>query len=309
MREAAQGVELLLSASLLHRRCATLDDDEPDAGILEVSVSSTSCSTNLIVVVIQTCIAAAVTMFSTDKSENRRKSHTLPQPDSDSPKPIDMLVDVLIGFLEKSTSYLRAMANKIFLCIASAATETTIDLIVAVSNHCLLISCTSADLFFVQQLERRNPADLIADEEDETESTTSEDDDEDIESSDEDNESDMDDSSEAALELRMKIEDALKANGAEATIGDTDEESEEEMVDDEQMMAIDEHLAEVFRSRSGDSKQSKSMANHHHHRRPHKLRLPQMSMHSEKLLTSRIESWTWSTFLRRGCPRVLITYV
>jgi DNA polymerase phi len=222
MREAAQGVELLLSASLLHRRCATLDDDEPDAGILE------------------TCIAAAATMFSTDKSENRRKSHTLPQPDSDSPKPIDMLVDVLIGFLEKSTSYLRAMANKIFLCIASAATETTIDLIVA-------------------QLERRNPADLIADEEDETESTTSEDDDEDIESSDEDNESDMDDSSEAALELRMKIEDALKANGAEATIGDTDEESEEEMVDDEQMMAIDEHLAEVFRSRSGDSKQSKNV--------------------------------------------------
>lgn len=39
MREAARGVELLLSASLLHRRCAHLDDDEPDAGILEASVS------------------------------------------------------------------------------------------------------------------------------------------------------------------------------------------------------------------------------------------------------------------------------
>ncbi|KAG1875007.1 DNA polymerase phi-domain-containing protein [Suillus tomentosus] len=225
MREAAKGVELLLSASLLHRRCANLDDDEPDAGILE------------------TCIAAAATMFSTDnKSKNRRKSHTISQPDSDSPKSIDMLVDVLIGFLEKSTSYLRAMANKSFSCIASAATETTIDLIVA-------------------QLERRNPADLVADEEDETESATSEeeeDDDDDAEGSDEDNESDLDDN-EAALELRMKIEDALKANGAEAAIGDTDEESEEELVDDEQMMAIDEHLAEVFRSRSGDSKQSKNV--------------------------------------------------
>ncbi|KAG1782776.1 DNA polymerase phi-domain-containing protein [Suillus placidus] len=223
MRETARGVELLLSASLLHRRCATLDDDEPDAGILE------------------TCIAAAATMFSIDnKSKNRRKSHTISQSDSDSPKPIDMLVDVLIGYLEKSTSYLRAMANKTFLCIASAATETTIDLIVA-------------------QLERRNPADLVADEEDETASATSEDDDEDAECSDEDNEPDFDDGNEAALELRMKIEDALKANGAEAAIGDTDEESEEELVDDEQMMAIDEHLAEVFRSRSGDSKQSKNV--------------------------------------------------
>ncbi|KAG2041767.1 DNA polymerase phi-domain-containing protein [Suillus americanus] len=223
MREAARGVELLLLASVLHRRCASLDDDEPDAGILE------------------TCIAAAATMFFTDnKSKNRRTSHIVSQPDSDSPKPIDMLVDVLIGFLDKSTSYLRAIANKTFLCIASAATETTIDLIVA-------------------QLERRNPSDLVADEEDETESTISADDDEDAECSDEDNETDFDDGNKAALELRMKIEDALKANGAEAAIGDTDEESEEELVDDEQMMAIDEHLAEVFRSRSGESKQSKNV--------------------------------------------------
>lgn len=219
-----------------------------------------------------------------------------------------MLVDVLIGFLEKSTSYLRAMANKTFLCIASAATETTIDLIVAVSNHCLLIGCTSSNFVYVQQLERRNPADLVADEEDETESATSEDDDKDAECSDEDNEDDFDDGNEAALELRMKIEDALKANGAEAAIGDTDEDSEEELADDEQMMAIDEHLAEVFRSRSGDKKQSKSMANQHY-RRSYKLRLPQMSMHSEKPLTSRIESWTWSTFSRRRCPGVLITCV
>jgi DNA polymerase phi len=99
--------------------------------------------------VIQTCIAAAAAMFPTEnKSKNRRKSHTISQPNSDSPKPIDMLVDVLIGFLEKSTSYLRAMANKTFLCIASAATETTIDLIVAVSNHCLLIGCTSSNFVY-----------------------------------------------------------------------------------------------------------------------------------------------------------------
>ncbi|OJA13731.1 hypothetical protein AZE42_02950 [Rhizopogon vesiculosus] len=226
MKEAAKGVELLLSAFLLHYRCVKLDDDEPDpdTGVLEAS----------------TCLAAAATMFPADtKSKKRRKSLATSQPDS--PAPIDMLVDVLIGFLEKSTSYLRAVANKTFSCIASAATESTIDLIVV-------------------QLERRDPADLVADEEDETESAKSEDEDEDdVESDeDEDEESELDGNDEAALALRKKIEDALKANGIEAAAGDTDEESEEELADDEQMMAIDEHLAEVFRSRSGD-KQGKDV--------------------------------------------------
>lgn len=119
-------------------------------GYLRRVFRSTRCRICLIVVLSQTCIAAAATMFSTqNKSKNRRKSHTISQPNSDSPKPIDVLVDVLIGFLEKSTSFLRAMANKTFLCIASAATETTIDLIVAVSNHCLLIGYTSSNFVYV----------------------------------------------------------------------------------------------------------------------------------------------------------------
>jgi DNA polymerase phi len=40
MREAARGVELLLSAFLLYYRCAKLDNDEPDTAVLEASVSS-----------------------------------------------------------------------------------------------------------------------------------------------------------------------------------------------------------------------------------------------------------------------------
>jgi hypothetical protein len=35
MKETAKGVELLLSAFLLHYRCAKLDDEEPDTGVLE----------------------------------------------------------------------------------------------------------------------------------------------------------------------------------------------------------------------------------------------------------------------------------
>jgi DNA polymerase phi len=198
-------------------------------------------------------------MFPADsKSKKRRKSRTTAQPDS--PLPIDMLVDVLIGFLEKSTSYLRAVANKTFLCIASAATETTIDLIVAVSNYYLFFDCTSSNFPSEQQLERRDPGDLVADEDDETESASSEGDNENVESSDDDNGSELDGDDEATLALRKKIEDALKSNGMGGAAGDTDDESEEELADDEQMMAIDEHLAEVFRSGSGN-KQGKGMAN------------------------------------------------
>jgi len=71
-------------------------------------------------------------------------------------------------------------------------------------------------------------------------------------------ESDGDDSGEDSneeevdLELRNKIEEALRVNGIEFAAGETD--SEEELMDDEQMMAIDEQLAEVFRSQANEKK-------------------------------------------------------
>lgn len=61
---------------------------------------------------------------------------------------------------------------------------------------------------------------------------------------------------EVDIELRNKIEEALRVNGIEAATGDSDEE-EEELMDDEQMMAIDEQLAEVFRSRVNEKKSGK----------------------------------------------------
>jgi DNA polymerase phi len=62
------------------------------------------------------------------------------------------------------------------------------------------------------------------------------------------------------LELRKKIEEALRVNGIEAATGDTDDSDdseEEELMDDDQMMALDKHLADVFRSRTGEKKGGK----------------------------------------------------
>jgi len=60
-------------------------------------------------------------------------------------------------------------------------------------------------------------------------------------------------------ELRRKIEDVLRINGIEAATGETDDDSEEELMDDEQMFAIDEQLAAVFKARSEEKKGGKGM--------------------------------------------------
>jgi hypothetical protein len=80
----------------------------------------------------------------------RSKSKKLQKPcDADvehDSKPIDVLIDSIIGFLEHSTAYLRTVANQVFSLLSGAVQETTIDLILMVSIHAPLplINC---DLF------------------------------------------------------------------------------------------------------------------------------------------------------------------
>lgn len=95
----------------------------------------------------------------------------------------------------------------------------------------------------------------IVDEEQDNDESAS--DDEDEESQDDDSGVDSDDA-EVDLELRNKIEEALRVNGIEPATGETDSE-DEELLDDDQMMAIDEQLAQVFRSRTNENKGGKGM--------------------------------------------------
>jgi DNA polymerase phi len=106
-----------------------------------------------------------------------------------------------------------------------------------------------------QQLERRDPAQEDEDEEMEDESAEG---DSDSESEDGDGDGDEEDE-EPDLELRSKIEEALRASGiepADDSEGEDDSE-EEEVMDDDQMMAIDDQLAEIFRSRASEKRGGK----------------------------------------------------
>ncbi|KIK06531.1 hypothetical protein K443DRAFT_89113 [Laccaria amethystina LaAM-08-1] len=162
-------------------------------------------------------------------------------------EPIDVLVDTIIGYLEKSTAYMRSVSNQVFALISGSVKGTTIDLI-------------------VMQLERRDPA-MLAKDQDEEMDNEDEDGgasaavDSDQESS--SGESDVDagtgnDSNyeEVDAQIRANVEEALRINGIEPPTGDTDDDDDddEELMDDDQMMAIDEKLAEVFRSTAGGRK-------------------------------------------------------
>ncbi|KAJ7905348.1 hypothetical protein B0H14DRAFT_2659931 [Mycena olivaceomarginata] len=134
---------------------------------------------------------------------------------------VDIMVDTIIGFLEKSTAYMRAVGNQVFSLISSSVQASTIDLILT-------------------QLERRNP---------DGEGSGGDSDSESSEDIDDDESSD----GEVDPELRRKIAEALRVNGVDAA-SDEDDDSDEDLMDDEQMLAVDEQLAQVFRLREGEKK-------------------------------------------------------
>ena len=180
-------------------------------------------------------------------------------------EPIDVLVDAIIGLLEQSTAYLRSVANQAFSLLSGAVQETAIDLILTVGMQgsycrCLLIVLRS------QQLERRDPAELMGNDDDDIndledyEEEESVDDEEQASSSDEGDVGDSD--KERVQELRRKIEETLRVNGVEAATGNSDEEPDEDLMDDDQMMAIDEQLAQVFRLRVNEKRSSKGQSSH-----------------------------------------------
>ncbi|KAI0792872.1 DNA polymerase phi-domain-containing protein [Abortiporus biennis] len=229
-QESAKGAELLVSAALLHQYCIDIDNEED--GDSET---------------LQSCVDGASRMFPVESK--KKKSRKSSAQDEEAPEPVDVLVDNVIGFLEEATAYMRTVANQVFSLLSGSVKESTVDLIVA-------------------QLERRNPAELAEneDDDDDVEMDGDEEGDEDRAGSSEDEDSDEDiieddedlDEAEDA-ELRRKIEEALRVNGIEAATGDTDDESEEELMDDDQMMAIDEQLAAVFKARSDEKKIGKGV--------------------------------------------------
>ena len=260
-QESAKGAELLLLGTVVQHYCAGDDEDSMDSDALEVRNLFCICGRSLMFG-LQTCIDATSRMFLSDGKKKAKETANEDAVD----EPVDVLVDTVIGFLEKSTAYMRTVGNQVFSLLAGSVKETTIDLVVTVRILVRKNLRTNLILPF-QQLERRDPSQLLEDEDEDME-----DNDDGVEDAEDSAESKSDDSSESSeggdsdddindeeadLELRNKIEEALRVNGVEPATGDTDSE-EEELMDDDQMMAIDEQLAQVFRSRANEKKSGRS---------------------------------------------------
>jgi DNA polymerase phi len=66
--------------------------------------------------------------------KKKKKDRKTKEPSEDvTDEPVDILVDTIIGFLEKSTAYIRTVGNQVFSLLAGSVKNTTIDLILAVS--------------------------------------------------------------------------------------------------------------------------------------------------------------------------------
>lgn len=72
-----------------------------------------------------------------DKKKKKRKSVAIEDSnpkDGGEPLPIDVLVDTIIGFLEKGTAFLRTVANQSFSLLSAHLERSTIELILTVGE-------------------------------------------------------------------------------------------------------------------------------------------------------------------------------
>jgi DNA polymerase phi len=134
-KSEAHGAELLLGASLLQRYCA-VDEGEADESL---QVRHHLPRMNICTQPLQAATDATSRMFSakvTKKSKKVRQAVEI-DPDVDTLPPLDVLIDVIIGFLDESTAYMRTVANQAFAQLGGVIERReTLGLILTVRISC-----------------------------------------------------------------------------------------------------------------------------------------------------------------------------
>jgi DNA polymerase phi len=207
----------------------------------------------------QELIGCAEKMFSKKASKKAPKKADDAEETEDL-DPMDLLVDVLIGFMERSSAQLRALATQVFGMLSGEATESTIDLLLAQIEQRPVEADDEADDEDADKAELYD--DYAAGEGGLSAEESSEDEDEDLD--------EEDATAEVDPELRRRIAEALQVNGAAAEPKEDEEEEDREeeededsedelLMDDDQMLALDDKLAEIFKSQVQAKKGKKGM--------------------------------------------------
>ena len=120
-REAATGARLLLFSNLL----LSYEPSKGDA--------SGNDETELIEKLAE-CVETVDKVFSPPNKQSKKKEKLEGKNDEDT-KPIDLLVDDLIGYLEKSSAFMRVVANRVFAAVCGEVKGSTVHLLLTVSTR------------------------------------------------------------------------------------------------------------------------------------------------------------------------------
>ena len=112
------------------RYCDAGDEESGELDALEVETLS-NASGVLVDLSFQSCTEAASNLLLTDGKEKKIKPA---DEDSEEIEPIDLLVDIIISFLEKGTAYMRTIANQVFSLLTKSVKDTTIEVLLTVSK-------------------------------------------------------------------------------------------------------------------------------------------------------------------------------
>lgn len=148
-QKSVRGAQLLLAGTILQQYCTAgeKEDDKGDDGVdvIDVSlrplthlavVSFTIFSLKHQATVNGVTRLVLIRILDKDKKKERKSIVTEePKPqDGGEPPPIDLLVDTIIGFLERGTAFLRTVANQSFSLLSAHVERSTIELILTVGE-------------------------------------------------------------------------------------------------------------------------------------------------------------------------------
>ncbi|KAL1914929.1 uncharacterized protein VTP21DRAFT_7845 [Calcarisporiella thermophila] len=172
------------------------------------------------------------------KTPKKKAKNAKDEEMEEEPEPIEVLVDILLSFLSKPSVLLRNLAEQVFTVFCEQITKTALDLLVSVVE---IKNKNEEDELF----ESENLSEMMElDEDEEQEESESE-------SEDEEEDEEVDE------ELRRKVAEALEIEAEAASAKEKEDNEEEELLNDDQMLAFDEKLAEIFKQKKLEKSQKR----------------------------------------------------
>lgn len=198
-------------------------------------------------------LASASSMLFTAKSPKKSKGKQQVSEEGEEPSPMAVLVDVLVSLLERSSAFLRTMAINAFTAFTPEVDEEALDMIIA------QLSSQPDGEGEGEDDEEEDEEMAEGDDAEDAEEAEEADDEVASEISDDDKEDDINEAVDPEFERKLaKALGQPLSDDEDDEIVDEDEDGDAvdnvDNMTDEQMMMLDEQLAEIFKSRVGDKK-------------------------------------------------------